>query len=341
MNILIVGLGSMGRRRAGILARLRGTNPAFAAMSISCVDQSPARLAAAEYGGGAYPTLEAALAAGKYDAAFVCAPPLTHAAIIGALLAAGVNVFTEINLVDDGYDELVQAAAKKGLTLFLSSTMLYRGETAYIGRSVREFTAAARRPVRYIYHVGQYLPDWHPWEKYTDFFVGNPRTGGVREILAIELPWMVTAFGGIRRARAEAADISGLDLPYLDSICINLEHENGIRGYFAVDVATPKAVRNLEVYSGGLHLYWEGNPKSLYRYDDAAKDKVPVDTYESFEHDTRYSDNIVENAYVDEILNFFDVLAGKAAPKWSFAQDRAVLQFIDAVSAGNGGEVRP
>lgn len=41
-----------------------------------------------------------------------------------------------------------------------------------------------------------------------------------------------------------------------------------------------------------------------------------MDTYGSFEHDARYSDNIVENAYVDEITNFFGVLAGREQPRW-------------------------
>ena len=56
-------------------------------------------------------------------------------------------------------------------------------------------------------------------------------------------------------------------------------------------------------------LFWEGNPKALYEFRDG--DKQPVDTYASFEHDSRYSDNIVENAYVDELTNFFGVLKGE------------------------------
>lgn len=74
-------------------------------------------------------------------------------------------MFTELNLVDDGYDELTAAAREKGVPLFLSSTMLYRGETQYIKRRVQEFS----KPVNYIYHIGQYLPDWHPWENYKTF----------------------------------------------------------------------------------------------------------------------------------------------------------------------------
>ncbi len=338
MHILVVGLGSMGKRRARILAGLRGQSPAFGALRLFCVDANADRLAqAGEFGAeGGFATLAEALVAGRYDAAFVCSPPLTHAPVISALLDAGVPVFSEINLVPDGYPELMEKARAKGVLLFLSSTMLYRAETNYIAGAVRQFSAAGGQPVRYIYHVGQYLPDWHPWENYRDFFVGNPRTGGVREILAIELPWLVSAFGDVADVAASSASISGLGLPYDDSVSIVLRHKSGAEGFFAADVATPKAVRNLEVYSGGLQLFWEGNPQSLCRYDAQEKAKVPVDTYEHVSHDARYSDNIVENAYVDEILNFFDALAGRAAPKWSFAQDLPVLELIDRAYSAKG-----
>ncbi len=163
-TLLVIGLGSMGKRRARLLKRARPQ------ASLCGVDLSPARREEAEaLGIRAYESLEAALAAKTPRAAFVCTAPVTHAAIIARLLQAGVPVFTELNLVDDGYDELTAEAREKGVPLFLSSTMLYRGETQYIKRRVQEFS----KPVNYIYHIGQYLPDWHPWENYKNFFVGD------------------------------------------------------------------------------------------------------------------------------------------------------------------------
>ena len=56
-----------------------------------------------------------------------------------------------------------------------------------------------------------------------------------------------------------------------------------------------------------------------------------MDTYASFEHDSRYSDNIVENAYVDELTNFFGVLQGTETPRWSFEKDLAAIALMDKV----------
>ncbi len=325
MRVLIAGFGSMGKRRARLLAGL--------SHSVCCVDSAPARRAeAAEMGIQAYETLPAALAAQSYNAALVCAAPLAHAALANQLLDAGLPVFCELNLVDDGYAGLIEKAKAKNLLLFLSNTMLYRAETAWITAQVARFA----KPVNYVYHIGQYLPNWHPWESYKDFFVSNPRTGAVREIFAIELPWLVSCFGKARLVSAQKDTLSGLALPYADSVFATLRHQSGAKGFLAVDVVSPKAVRSFECYGEGLHLFWEGNPAALYQYSADTGEKQRVDTYPSYQQDARYSDNIVENAYLDELLEFLSALAGKATPRWGFAQDAEVIALMDAIQSAEG-----
>ena len=235
MELLIVGLGSMGKRRARLL---KGIDKNIA---LSGVDTAPSRREeAAALGVEGFESIDAALAAKRFDGALVCTAPLTHAAIIRQLLEAGLPVFTELNLVSDGYAENMALAKEKGLPLFLSSTMLYRGETQYIKGRVDEFA----KPVNYIYHIGQYLPDWHPWENYKNFFVGDARTGGVREIFGIDLPWLLDTFGPVKSLHAEKDKLSELEISYPDSVFVTLRHENGTKGMLAVDVVSPKAVRN-------------------------------------------------------------------------------------------------
>ena len=322
MKLLIVGLGSMGKRRARLA---KGMD---ASIEISGVDTTESRRTEAEgLGITAYASIGEAVAAERFDAALVCTAPITHAGIISELLDAGLPVFTELNLVSDGYEENMKKAKEKGLPLFLSSTMLYRGETQYIKQQVEAFD----KPVNYIYHIGQYLPDWHPWENYKNFFVGDKRTGGVREIFGIDLPWLLDTFGPVKSLHVEKDKISQLEVDYPDSYFVTLRHENGVKGMLAVDVVSPKAVRNFECFGEGLHLFWEGNPKSLYTFDHDKGEKLPVNTYESFEHDSRYSDNIVENAYVDELANFFAVLKGAEQPRYSFEKDLETIRLIEAI----------
>ena len=138
MELLVVGLGSMGKRRARLI---RGVEPSAA---LAGVDFAPARREEARaLGIEPYESIAAAVAARHFDAAFVCTAPLTHAGIIGELLDAGLPVFTELNLVDDGYDALIAKAAQKGLPLFLSSTMLYRTETRLQSPSITSTTSGS------------------------------------------------------------------------------------------------------------------------------------------------------------------------------------------------------
>ena len=102
--------------------------------------------------------------------------------------------------------------------------------------------------------------------------MGDKRTGGVREIFGIDLPWLLDAFGPVKGVHAEKDRLSDLEIDYPDSYFITLRHENGTKGLLAVDVVSPKAVRSFECFGAGLHLFWEGNPKAVsYTHLDVYK----------------------------------------------------------------------
>lgn len=321
MKALIVGLGSMGKRRIRLL---KGIDPSIEIIGVDTWDER--RNQVEEMGHKTFTSIAEA-AAEKPDVAFVCTAPLSHYAILKELLTYKINSFTELNLVSDGYEELMAFAKENNTVLFLSSTMLYRGEINFILSEVKKY----EKPVSYIYHIGQYLPDWHPWESYKNFFVGNKRTNGCREIFGIEMPWLIEAFGKVESVFSTADKVTDLEIDFPDRFFITLTHEGGAKGVLCVDIVCPKAVRNLEVYGEGLHLFWEGNPKALYRFNNETKEKEFINTYESFEHDSRYSDNIVENAYVDEMQNFLNVVKGTEQPKYSFEKDLYTISVMDEI----------
>ena len=321
MKALIVGLGSMGKRRIRLL---KGIDPSIEIIGVDTWDERRAQVE--EMGHKTFTSIADA-AAEKPDVAFVCTAPLSHYAILKELLTYKINSFTELNLVKDGYEELMELAKANDTVLFLSSTMLYRGEINFILDEVKKY----EKPVSYIYHIGQYLPDWHPWESYKNFFVGNKRTNGCREIFGIEMPWLIEAFGKVTDVYSVSNKVTDLDIDFDDRYFVTLTHESGARGVLSVDVVCPKAVRNLEVYGEGLHLFWEGNPKALWKFNNETKEKEFINTYVTFEHDSRYSDNIVENAYVDEMQNFLNVVKGTEQPKYSFEKDLYTISVMDKI----------
>jgi predicted dehydrogenase len=320
MKVAVIGLGSMGKRRIRLIRQYD------ADIDITGVDINLQRCEEAkkEYAVKACASLREAVDKYGVQAAFISTSPLSHAKIIEECLGFGLHVFTELNLVADGYDGNIKLAEEKGCTLFLSSTFLYRAETRHIIETAR----SAPGKLCYNYHIGQYLPDWHPWEHYKEFFISDKRTNGCREIFAIELPWIIEAFGKIAGYMVIKDKITALDVDYPDNYMVILRHEGGHKGVLCVDVVSRKAVRNLEVYGENLYMSWDGTPMGLAAYDFENKRSEAVLLYDKVDKLSGYSPNIIENAYYNEVACFFDAIAGKQTPRYTFEDDRAVLDLI-------------
>lgn len=323
MKIVVIGLGSMGKRR------IRLIKENFNECEIVGIDNLEKRRKEAEeiFKIITYDNLEK-INNLNIDVAFVCTSPLSHSSIILELLKNNINVFSEINLSNDKYKEIIELSKEKELNCFLSSTMLYRKEIEYIEKKVKD----KKEKVRYRYHVGQYLPDWHPWENYKEFFVGDKKTNGCRELLAIELPWIVKTFGKIKKIFVTKDKISDLNIDYPDNYLIILEHENGNKGCLNIDIVSREAIRDFEVYSNNMHIFWKGTPDSLEDYDIILKERKKIEVYSNIEKDKKYAKNIIENAYLDEIKEFFSSLKkiGKSY-KYTYEEDAHIISIIDEI----------
>lgn len=325
-GIVVIGLGSMGRRRIRLLKQYDKN------LEICGVDSNAQRTKTVQqqYAIHTCDSLEQAVSLYQLEAAMICTSPLSHAALIAKCLEYGLHVFSEINLVEDGYLENITLAKKHEKVLFLSSTPMYRSEIEYIKKEA----SLHNGELCYRYHVGQYLPDWHPWESYKDFFVSDKRTNGCREILAVELPWLVDAFGHVKEIHAWNKQLSHLELEFPDTWNLVVEHENGIQGMVTVDVVCRKAVHNFELYGEKVYLTWDGTPLGLSQYDYEKKEEVKISLYDAVDNQDGYSTQIIENAYYSEIVNFFQVVLEQGKAKYSFEKDCAILSLIKEIESG-------
>ena len=325
MKIIVIGLGSMGKRRIRLMSEHKD-------VELYGIDSQETRCVEVKenFGITCYNSIDEACNAQNIEAAIISTSPLSHASIIKECLEHNLHVFTEINLVLDGYNENIALAKEKGKVLFLSSTFLYRKETQTIIEKVHQ----AKCPLNYIYHVGQYLPDWHPWESYNNYFIGNPKTNGCREIMAIDLPWIVTAFGAIKDVKVMKSKNTELNIKYNDNYLIMLEHENGTKGVFAVDVVSRKPYRHIDVYGERFQLSWNGTADSLNQYDIENKQEVNISFDDASEHMEGYAAFITENPYREELNTYLKQIADRNfAPAWDFEKDKTVLDWIEKIEA--------
>ena len=322
MKICVIGLGSMGKRRIRLLRLL------FDNLTIIGIDSNINRVrsVANEYGIDCYSSLSDV--SEKLDCAFVCTSPQFHGLIIKECLESNLHIFSEINLIDDLYDDNIKLAKQKEKVLFLSSTLLYKEEMQITNSRIKQ----SGKPCAYQYHVGQYLPDWHPWDNLNDFFVSSKKTNGCRELLAIELPWIQDTFGRIKRVHVIKTKLTDLKLDFPDTYFIQLEHSNGNIGSLTVDVVSRQAVRKLEIFNEDLYIKWDGTPESLYEKDIISGElkQIPAGKYI---HEEGYSESINEYAYMKEIEEFFEVLKGKE-PLYSFEKDKEIIKFINKIENG-------
>ena len=325
MKIIVIGLGSMGKRRLRLLSERKD-------VELFGIDSQESRCEEVKekYAITCFKSIAEAVDAENIETAVISTSPLSHASIIKECLTHNLHVFTEINLVQDGYEENMALAKEKNLVLFLSSTFLYRKETQAIIEKVQNSDC----PLNYIYHVGQYLPDWHPWESYNNYFIGNPRTNGCREIMAIDLPWVVSAFGPIKNVLTVKSKNTGLSINYNDNYLITIEHETGHKGVFAVDVVARKSGRNIEVFGEHMHLSWNGTADSLKVYNIEKKKDEIVTFDDASEHVEGYAAFVTENPYREELNAFLNQIADRDyTPAWDFEKDKAVLDIIDQIES--------
>lgn len=318
MKLVVVGLGSMGRRRIRLIKKYDDE------IKIIGVDKSYDRRKQAEeeFGICVSDSVED-VSNETINCAFVCTSPLSHWDFISFFSRKGIAVFTEINLVSYGYDEIIN---NNDVKIFLSSTFLYRKDIQWM------IDRVDNQKVNYIYHTGQYLPDWHPWESYNDFFVGDKRTNGCREIMAIEFPWLLKCFGNIKTIDIKKDKISQLKVDYPDNYMLMIEHENGSKGMIVVDVVSRMASRHMEIYNESLQVFWDGTPDSLKEWNVKKKSFESIDTYCKVDNDNKYAKSIIENAYYDEIVGFFKWLMGDGSDvKHTFEDDLRILELIDRI----------
>ena len=115
MKILVIGLGSMGKRRLRLIQKIdKGHH-------IIGVDGNKKRCEEAQtlFGIAAYASLDEAKAENSdIKAVFVCTSPLSHNELIHSCLMNSWNVFTELNLVTDGYEENMKLACPLAALFF-------------------------------------------------------------------------------------------------------------------------------------------------------------------------------------------------------------------------------
>jgi predicted dehydrogenase len=321
VKALVIGLGSMGRRRVRCL-RQHGVQEIFG------FDTRPDRRAAAaqEYGVQVRETLAAEDLRG-FDVVVISTPPDQHHTAIAWAIDAGKPCFVEASVLRAPLPALDERARAKGVLVAPSCTLRFHSAIRDITQIVQ--SGSYGKICNFSYHCGQYLPDWHPWEKVTDYYVSNPLTGGAREIVPFELTWMVDAFGWPQQVQGMKLRTADVGAPIDDTYAALLRFD-GFAGSLVVDVVARQAVRKLTLNLERASLSWDWDGGTVRIYEAEAGRTVDLHQPRSTAH-AGYHQNIGEAMYIAEIGSFLAAAQGRGSFPHSLEDDIGVLALLEEI----------
>ncbi len=326
IRLIVIGLGSMGKRRVrNLLAN------GISKESIRGIDKrKDRRLEAFEkYGIETWNELTSELI--DYSDAFVIStPPDQHFFYAQLAVKYNKNMFIEASVLSDGLLELCEKADKDNLVVFPSCTMKFASGPKRIKEIISKDTIG--KVLVWQYQSGQYLPDWHPWESISDFYVSNPETGGCREIVPFEMVWLESVFGKVKDVDGRHAKLSNISAPIDDIYMLQIQHKNGIMGQLIVDVIGRTSIRYMRITGTEGTLEWNEDEKKIRVF------RVSTGTWQEESIDVGHIEpNYInsEGQYIEEIHEFLECITTGKEPQYTLRDDINNLNILYNVERAN------
>ncbi len=228
-KVLFVGLGGVGQRHLRNVRTLLGDSVEVLAYRVRgephTLDDSlhvlPGVDLAQKYGVNVCSDLDLAFAA-KPDVVFITNPSSLHVPI--ALYAAnlGCHLFIEKPLSHEMADvaELVRLCEQKKLTTCVAYQLRHHPGFLRLRELLTAEVLGRVHSVRA--EVGEYLPDFHPYEDYRRMYAAKRELGGGVTLSQIhEIDYLCALFGRPRRVFSMGGHVSSLDVD-VDDLSLSL-----------------------------------------------------------------------------------------------------------------------
>ena len=314
MKFLIAGLGSIGRRHLNMLRELGQDDFILYRTHQSTLDDE--ELA----GIPVYTDLRDALAL-KPDAVIVANPTSLHMDVAIPAAEAGCHILLEKPISDDlsRVDELRQAAEKSGARILVGFQFRYHPTLNKARELINE--GALGQILSAHSHWGEYLPNWHPWEDYSQSYAARADLGGgVIGTLTHPLDYMRYILGEIEETASLQGHVSPLELSGVEDVGeIGIKFKSGAIGAVHVNYFQRPPVHRLEIVGTKGTLRWNNTSGILRHYD--MPDEFGTWSANPSDYiltDYALPDKFERNyLFVAQMAHFLDVVRGEAEPRCS------------------------
>ncbi len=258
----------------------------------------------------------------EYDVVIISTPPHAHGEYLRRAVSKQKHFFVEVATNDDGYAEVL-ASTYPGVK---APSCTYRWNTAVrmLKKNIEEGNIG--KVLAFQYHMGQYLPDWHPWEDYRTVYFSKKESSACREMFAFELIWLNYLFGStVKTVSGSITKLSDLEMDADDTVTATISYENNVRGTLLIDVISRKPFRTLRVLGSEGVLEWERFNQEIRIYNAVSK-QTEVISVPKGDPEKGYVNE--EEMYIEEMKAFVSSIRGGAPYPYSFDEDRVNLQAL-------------
>lgn len=319
LRFVVTGCGSIGKRH---LKNLR----ALGVREILACDGRAERRAEvqAQLGIETLESLAHAWAA-KPDAVVIAAPTALHMPLAVEAAQHGAHLFIEKPLANtwEGVERLIEWARQNDLVSLVGCNMRFHPGLMTVKRLLAERVIGEVIAARV--EVGQYLPDWHPWEDYRQGYSARANLGGGVILDAIhEIDYMRWLLGEVTGVFCLAGKLSRLEIDTEDTAALLLRFENGAIGEVHLDYVQRAYSRTCQIIGEEGTIRWDYTAGQVRCYSARRKD------WQCFDNPAGWEPN---RMYLDEMRHFLDCLARRAAAELDFSQAAQVLSIALAAKA--------
>jgi len=317
MRFLIIGLGSMGKRRVRNLLK-QGERDIIG----FDIREDRASEANKLYNITTFTKFEEAIVQ-KPNVFVISCPPDQHLFYAHYATDNDIHFFSEVNtdLSETLYD-LIRKLVNKKIVAAPSCTMRYHPCAIAIKNIIE--SKSLGKPLLLTYHSGENLEDWHPWEKVTDYYVGSRKTGGGRDQIAFELEWIRWIMGEMIAVRALTTKLSNTPADIFDIYDLIIEFRSGAVSNVLVDVIQRPADRifRLVCEMGVIHWDWMNHLVRVYNASEKKIEEIP--------EREGYKGYLVEEMYEEEMRYFIGAIRGQCRYPITFSDEAELLEAVYA-----------
>lgn len=331
MKFLVIGLGSMGKRRVRNLLELKVDEIIGYDIREDRREES-SRL----YSIKVTNDVESAINL-KPDVMIISTPPDKH--LEYAIMAANndIHFFTEVNTMNPNeLQSIIDLLKRKKITGLPSTNLMFHPSVVKIRNIIRNNEIG--KILSFNFHSGSYLPDWHPWEKLEDYYVYKKETGGGRDQIAWELSWIIALMGRPKSVSAMTRKLADFKAEIFDMYDLLIQFENNSIGHVMVDVIQRPPGRIFEIIGENGYIRWDYDNKLVRLFS------ANSNSWKEYPENEDYKGYIIENpkpgfaikeigmteSYIDEIKNFIDIINGKKIPEFTFEGEKICLETMYA-----------